>query len=127
LPRLRFPRPNSALAVAEAFAGDGGDGEAGGEAGGVRVGYGAPLEIVAFVGSVLAEEGVDAVGEVGGDGAERLATVASACEHEASVEVGHGQQQARSGHHNHPRATHPQTITAQHEREATTMNHDEPN
>jgi hypothetical protein len=87
LPRLRLEGPSLAFAVAEAFAGGGVDGEAGGEAGYVGGGDGAPFEVAGLVGSVLAQQGVDAVREVGGDRAEGLVSVASAFDNEAAVEV----------------------------------------
>jgi len=63
-----------------------------GEAGrdGFRLGRadGVAVEVAGLVGPILAHEGVDAVGEAGGDGTQRLVVVPAAFDHEAAVEGG---------------------------------------
>ena len=76
-----------AFAVAEAFAGGGVHSEAGCEAFGFGGGDGLSIEVAWLLGSVLAQESVDAAGEVGDDGAECLVVVASALDDHSSVEV----------------------------------------
>jgi hypothetical protein len=73
---------------AEAFTGSCIDGEAGGDAFGFGAGDGGAVEVSGLVRAVVAHEGVDAVGEVGGDGTEGVVVVPAALDHEALVEGG---------------------------------------
>ena len=49
---------------------------------------GGSVERAWLVGAVVAEQRVDAVGEVGGDGAGCLVVVAASLDHQAAVEIG---------------------------------------